>query len=428
MRNSVLHVLFLLPFTLAASLRGASVAHARHRGLMGLTVDFAGYATGQVVDELEFGITVEAKKFKHRKGSGPMVDAKAMIFDSSNPSGGDVDLGTPHKDFGGPGIGRAGRAGSPVANSISRGKVLILSTDDDSSNPNDHRFGGYVLFNFEVPMIVKEIGLLDNEENTKFDVELADGSTRSILAGQGGDNSYEGIVFGEFGLADVTRLQVTFGGSGAITHLDLEHISGEDGSSVYLTDPIDGFDIDSLGGDSFDLDGYSTPTSTTAKDTHPDASLFDEYFPPVPAVKKTESPPDPLVKPVDPPVDHPPVSGGDKPDELSCGIDYFMLWDAAKNKKMHYIGNNSKICKSKLPSKINIEARTFSCVKRVKFELGGPVQRTHSEGKSPYFLRGDKAGVPYGMDALPCGDYTLGATPNGDRNWYKEISFSIEDC
>ena len=401
---------------------------------MGLTVDFAGYATGASVDELEFGITVEAKRFKHKKGSGAMEDTKPMIFDTSNPSGGDVDLGTPHRDFGGPGIGRAGRAGSPVANSLSRGKVLILSTDDNSSNPNDHRFGGYILFNFEVPMVVKEIGLLDNEENTKFDVVLADGSTRSIVAGQGGDNSYEGIVFGEFGLADVTSLQVNFGGSGAITHLELEHISGEDGSSVFLTDPIDGFDIDSLGGYDFDLDGSDTPASSTVKDTHPDASLFDEYFPPVPAAKKADDPPVPPVKPIDPPVDdppidHPPVSGGgDQPDEFSCSIDYFMLWDAVKKEKIHYIGNKSKICKSKLPARINIEARTSPCVQRVKFELGGPVQRTHGEGRSPYFLAGDKAGVPYGMDAFPCGDYTLGATPDGDRNWYKKISFSIQDC
>ena len=128
MRNTALQVLFLLPSALAASLRGASDAQMHRRKLMGLTVDFAGYAKGQKVDELEFGITVEGKRFKHKKGSGPMENTKPMIFDSSSPSGGDVDLGTPHRDFGGPGIGRAGRAGSPVANSLSRGKVLILSS------------------------------------------------------------------------------------------------------------------------------------------------------------------------------------------------------------------------------------------------------------------------------------------------------------
>ena len=35
-----------------------------------------------------------------------MVPAPAMIFDSSNPTGDDDDLGTPNEDFGGPGVGK----------------------------------------------------------------------------------------------------------------------------------------------------------------------------------------------------------------------------------------------------------------------------------------------------------------------------------
>jgi len=42
-----------------------------------------------------------------------------IIFNSSNPTGGDLDLGTPHQDFGGPGIGVGGANNQPGENNVS---------------------------------------------------------------------------------------------------------------------------------------------------------------------------------------------------------------------------------------------------------------------------------------------------------------------
>lgn len=97
-------------------------------------------------------------------------------------SGNDKDLGTPNHTFGGPGFGAAGRKGSKVENAVSQGKVLIISTDGNSADPNDHRFGGYIQFNFQEPVELKDIGLLDNEEDTAFDVVFSDGNTFSLVS------------------------------------------------------------------------------------------------------------------------------------------------------------------------------------------------------------------------------------------------------
>ena len=90
-----------------------------------------------------------------------------MIFDSSHPTGGDEDLGTPNKDFGGPGVGNAGKRGKPMENSVSQRNVVIISEDEDSSDPDDHGKGGVLKFVFTNPVDLKEVGLLDNEEDGK---------------------------------------------------------------------------------------------------------------------------------------------------------------------------------------------------------------------------------------------------------------------
>lgn len=172
-----------MPQLCASKLRGVTQAH-RDLQQGSFTVDFAGLSAGDIVTNLQHGITVSSKK---RQGSktGPLVDASAMIFDSENPTGGDVDLGAPNADFGGPGKGGAGKNGSEVANTESRGMILIISEDDNSNNPDDHRFGGYITFDFAEPMVLENIGLLDNEEDTIFEVVTPEGDEIEIVAGQG---------------------------------------------------------------------------------------------------------------------------------------------------------------------------------------------------------------------------------------------------
>lgn len=161
----------------AATLRGLQLSSQLY--------NFAKFSTGHIVTTLDDGaIQVVAKK---RQGSkeGKLVAASAMIFDSASPTGGDLDLGTPNADFGGPGIGSAGKRGSPVANAVAQGKVLIISEDNDVDDPDDHRFGGFIEFQFSEPVFVEEMGLLDNEERTKFDVVHVDGLKQNVVAGRG---------------------------------------------------------------------------------------------------------------------------------------------------------------------------------------------------------------------------------------------------
>ena len=207
----------------SASLRGRTPTTAQHRSLaQEVIVDFSGFEKGDRLSNLGNGVSVVAWKRQGSK-SGPLVPATAMIFDTSSPTGDDPDLGTPNEDFGGPGKGKAGKEGKPTENRFFQGNVVIISEDDDSSDPDDHGKGGTLLFTFDVPVDLKEVGLLDNEEGTIFTAQLASGATVQKIAGQGGDNSYEPILFdgsSPVGALDrVVQLNITMGGSGAITHI-----------------------------------------------------------------------------------------------------------------------------------------------------------------------------------------------------------------
>ena len=66
---------------------------------------------------------------------------QAMIFDTSNPTGGDHDLETSNL-----------------------GNVLIISEDGDSSDPDDNASGGTLSFTFDDETTVESLTFLDNEE------------------------------------------------------------------------------------------------------------------------------------------------------------------------------------------------------------------------------------------------------------------------
>ena len=67
------------------------------------TIDFSDFQAGDIVSDLGNGVTVSITKFNQ---DGTAQDGDAMIFDTANPTGDDFDLGTPHRSFGGPGIGK----------------------------------------------------------------------------------------------------------------------------------------------------------------------------------------------------------------------------------------------------------------------------------------------------------------------------------
>lgn len=189
--------------------------------------DFSNFRKGDVLTSLPnphgAATTVVCKKKKNDNAYA--ATCKPMIFDSLHPSGNDDDLGTPNGDFGGPGVGDGGRAGSAFPNTEPRGNLLIISTDGNSDNPNDHWRGGYIELGFPEPVYFKELGLLDNEEdNLDVNLTLTDGSTTSVTAPKGGDNSYMSVSFqgsdGK-GIHGVMKMTVNFKGSGAIEHITI---------------------------------------------------------------------------------------------------------------------------------------------------------------------------------------------------------------
>ncbi|MEO1529412.1 MAG: Ig-like domain-containing protein, partial [Planctomycetota bacterium] len=138
-----------------------------------------------------------------------------MLFDSAIPSGQDDDLGTPSSQFGGPGHGNGG-----ATNSVAQGLVLIVSEDGDATDPDDAAGGGTITFSFDTPVNVETIGLLDIDDSGTFVSWFgADGSLLgSVEAADVGNNGYQDLALNAI---SVSRLEVLFAGSGAITSLDL---------------------------------------------------------------------------------------------------------------------------------------------------------------------------------------------------------------
>ena len=165
---------------------------------------------GQIIDD-EFaalGITVTT----HDPYNHP-----AMIFDSSNPTGGDWDLGTPNQDFGGPGVGSGGKEGKPGENSLSLDNILIISEDGDGSDPDDNAHGGTFIFTFDDPVEVAALEILDIDNNEKYGEIVTYAGDSSIISTTPferlGNNSYQVVdVMAE----GVSYMEVYLSGSGAI--------------------------------------------------------------------------------------------------------------------------------------------------------------------------------------------------------------------
>ena len=124
-----------------------------------------------------------------------------MIFDTSNPTGGDFDLATEE-----------------------RGNVLIISEDGDSSDPDDRAGGGTIRFQWSDDVLVTSIGLLDIEKTggsiTAYD---DDGELlRTVAIPVIGDNSLGQV---DINTAEVAYLDINLVGSGAITQLSFNSLS-----------------------------------------------------------------------------------------------------------------------------------------------------------------------------------------------------------
>jgi hypothetical protein len=152
----------------------------------------------------DIGIHISAKN--NTKGHPD----KAILFNSTSPTGDDPDLVTP---------------GYGLMNHEAFGNLLIIPEDDVDLNfdglvddPDDERYGGTITFDFDNPVQLYEIVLID--------VDMVEISTMKCYAGgrmmadvqpyPAGDNSCQRIGFGA---EKVDRLEVSFTGSGGIAEL-----------------------------------------------------------------------------------------------------------------------------------------------------------------------------------------------------------------
>lgn len=196
-------------------------------------LDFEGFAAGAVVD-VAFG----------RHGAGPVgvrgtnpelgAPNAALAFDSSQPTGGDFDLGTPNESFGGPGVGQGGEAGSPFENRRPLGNLLIVGddlTDSDGDglvdNPGDASVPGATLeldFAAVGPVSVRSLTVVDLESRSEPSIALlldGEGSVlHEVLLPVVGDNGVARVELGD--VPGVSSMRVVLNGSSAIDEVLFE--------------------------------------------------------------------------------------------------------------------------------------------------------------------------------------------------------------
>lgn len=142
-----------------------------------------------------------------------------MVFNSSHPTGGDWDLGSPNCwcPGGGPGVGHGGKPGQPGENCVPLHTVLIVSEDGDTEDPDDNGAGGEFLFNFTQPVNLSHIVFLDLDKGEQGRVIAIheNGTYNETLNGLGNN----AVVNETLDLNEVTLLRVLLSSSGAIKAL-----------------------------------------------------------------------------------------------------------------------------------------------------------------------------------------------------------------
>jgi len=177
-----------------------------------------------------YGVEIQAL----RKVNGTFPDASnwARTFNSSFPTGGDRDLGSPNKNCAGcngdiiacPGFARRNDPGFPIAsvnNCVAQNNILIIHENGIADEPDDNNDGGIFEFMFSPPIVAMlDIGIMDVEvENEGNKVDLLDHS-EAVLASVPfdglGDNTFQQIDFPS-SPSGISKVQIHVMTSGALT-------------------------------------------------------------------------------------------------------------------------------------------------------------------------------------------------------------------
>ncbi len=210
-------------------------------------IDFDAFCVGQLIDaNANLGTGLEDIHFSTvntTNQSHPLV-----IFNSANPPIADDDLGSPNQNCpgGGPGDGPATANNCPddwhpeepgynMANGT-LGNILIMQdvfTDDGSCTepsvavPNDWAPSGSntgtIIVTFDLPHTVLSLGFLDDVD---IEVTAFQGNTAlpTVTIASSIENIYQILHLTNY--TDITRLEIKFSDSGALTHLEVCKQSG----------------------------------------------------------------------------------------------------------------------------------------------------------------------------------------------------------
>ncbi|MBT8442465.1 MAG: hypothetical protein KJO76_08770 [Gammaproteobacteria bacterium] len=223
------------------------------------TIDFEGLPAGTIVDELSKGAGIDGNatgvvKVQGRNTIFPNTNA-AIIFDSDCPvvidpvfsdcGRDDLDIGSPNEDFGGPGVGEGGEAGSPFQNDEALGMIMVLAKDLVDTNgdnlvddPDDADVPGFIDFDFSMIKKGQNDGTVTINSVQFLDIEFDEGespaqmvlmgpniptATISIIdTGNNGLATIEGIK-----LEGVSNVRVEFLGSGSLGAISFDEPKGE---------------------------------------------------------------------------------------------------------------------------------------------------------------------------------------------------------
>ncbi len=198
-------------------------------------IDFDSLPTGMIVTEVFGDQGTGPVKVKGINGRfGEAVNA-AIIFDSSNPTGDDFDLGSPNEVFGGPGKGIGGREGK-YANRERLGKLLIVAEnmvdadgdglidDPDDEGQLQQRVDFEIDFSAVGPVTVHRMTLIDVEERERTPTVHLIGAAGTSLDRKDLDITDDnGVARIDLGPTEgVLRMLVQLHGSGAISSIRFE--------------------------------------------------------------------------------------------------------------------------------------------------------------------------------------------------------------
>lgn len=207
-------------------------------------VDIEGLAAGTIVTELSAGAGVsgctESGTIDVESQNTFFSLEAAIVFDSSCPvipdpfsdcSSADRDLGTPNEDFGGPGVGAGGEAGSPYQNDTPLGKILVLAKDKVDTNgdglvddPDDADTPGFYDFHFDnwgngKGVTVDAVTLMDvefDEGESPAEVTLTRTSGPPVVFTQVDTGNNGVATIDQIGIEDVISMRVNVKGSSGL--------------------------------------------------------------------------------------------------------------------------------------------------------------------------------------------------------------------